>query len=183
MHTYRLSSLPARNVPFIYTAMALENANSFETLNHTVAETLRSTRNLNSFNLKKKWSCWTYRRHSPWIRNPLNFVNNFLMWIEIACWNERQEWPKEILMETNAIADDIIATREKINHHGKRADHNCKRHVATFKKKRWRHKRNQLMLLPCAMRILRLSYHGLRRQRQSFNADFKTDFLITPLVK
>ena len=72
------------------------------------------------------------------------------------------------------IADDIIRNKEKINHHGKRADAIVKgmlQHSRTSSGKKELTDINAL-----CDEYLRLSYHGLRAKDKSFNAKFETNF-------
>jgi signal transduction histidine kinase len=68
------------------------------------------------------------------IQNPLNFVNNFSEVSNELIVEVEEEEPKkgnpadEIKFRDSS---DIKQNLEKINHHGKRAEH-CKRDVATF---------------------------------------------------
>ncbi|MEP6684934.1 MAG: ATP-binding protein [Parafilimonas sp.] len=108
------------------------------------------------------------------IQNPLNFVNNF------------SEVNKEMLVELNdeiekgnfddakAIAKDVIANEEKINHHGKRADAIVKGMLQHSRKNSGQKEPTDINAL--CDEYLRLSYHGLRAKDKNFNADFKIDF-------
>ena len=68
------------------------------------------------------------------IQNPLNFVNNFSEVNSELIKELKDEVIKGNMDEVSAIADDIDSNSEKINHHGKRAERYCKRHVAAFTK-------------------------------------------------
>ena len=108
------------------------------------------------------------------IQNPLNFVNNFSEVNKELIAEMKTEIKKGNIDEVNAIADDIEANEEKINHHGKRAD--------AIVKGMLQHSRNNSGIKEptdinaLADEYLRLSYHGLRGKDKSFNATMKTDF-------
>lgn len=108
------------------------------------------------------------------IQNPLNFVNNFSeVNIELIA-EMKEEIGKGNLEEVKAIAEDISANEQKINHHGKRAD--------AIVKGMLQHSRSSTGVKEpadfnaLANEYLRLSYHGLRAKDKSFNATLKTDF-------
>src|SRR5439155_8038877 len=94
------------------------------------------------------------------IQNPLNFVNNF------------SEVNKEMLVELNdeiekgnyddakAIAKDVIANEEKINHHGKRAGDIVKGMLQHSRTSTGNKEPTDINAL--CDEYLRLSYHGLR---------------------
>ncbi|MGK2862643.1 MAG: ATP-binding protein [Chitinophagaceae bacterium] len=108
------------------------------------------------------------------IQNPLNFVNNFS---EVN--KELIEELKEEVMAGNnneviAIANDISANEEKINHHGKRADAIVKGMLQHSKTSSGKKEPTDINAL--ADEFLRLAYHGLRAKDKSFNATLKTDF-------
>ena len=108
------------------------------------------------------------------IQNPLNFVNNFSEVNTELIDELNQEVDKGNLEEVKAIAKDIRANEEKINHHGKRAD--------AIVKGMLQHSRSTSGVKePTDINALcdeyfRLSYHGLRAKDKSFNATMKTDF-------
>ncbi|MBC7534858.1 MAG: GHKL domain-containing protein [Ferruginibacter sp.] len=108
------------------------------------------------------------------IQNPLNFVNNFS---EVS--NELINEMKEELVNGNkedafAIADDIKQNLEKINHHGKRADAIVKGMLQHSRANAGKKELTDINAL--ADEYLRLSYHGLRANDKSFNANFTTNF-------
>jgi two-component system, NtrC family, sensor kinase len=108
------------------------------------------------------------------IQNPLNFVNNFSEVNKELIIELKEEIKKGNIQEVNAIAGDIEANEEKINHHGKRAD--------AIVKGMLQHSRSSIGakeltdINALADEYLRLSYHGLRAKDNSFNATMKTDF-------
>jgi len=108
------------------------------------------------------------------IQNPLNFVNNFS---EVNA--ELVEEMKTALAagdkeEAIAIANDIAANEQKINHHGKRAD--------AIVKGMLQHSRTSSAIKePADINALadeyfRLAYHGLRAKDKTFNATLKSNF-------
>jgi signal transduction histidine kinase len=108
------------------------------------------------------------------IQNPLNFVNNFSEVNKDLLIELKDEIKKGNIDEVNALADDIIANEEKINHHGKRADAIVKgmlQHSSSGSGKKEPTDINAL-----CDEYLRLSYYGLRAKDKSFNATMKTDF-------
>src|SRR5438034_4103436 len=73
-----------------------------------------------------------------------------------------------------AIANDIKANEEKINHHGKRADAIVKGMLQHSRRSSGIKEPTDINAL--ADEYLRLAYHGLRAKDKSFNATTKTDF-------
>ena len=108
------------------------------------------------------------------IQNPLNFVNNFSEINTELIEEMKTEMRAGNNEEAIAIADDIKANEEKINHHGKRADAIVKgmlQHSGSGSGVKEPTDINKL-----TDEYLRLSYHGLRAKDKSFNATIKTDF-------
>jgi signal transduction histidine kinase/ligand-binding sensor domain-containing protein len=108
------------------------------------------------------------------IQNPLNFVNNFsdlnAELLEEMKTKIKEGNPDEAI----AIADDVIANEQKINHHGNRADAIVKgmlQHSGTSAGQKELTDINAL-----AEEYLRLSYQGLRAKDKSFNAVLQTYF-------
>ena len=108
------------------------------------------------------------------IQNPLNFVNNFSEVNGELIKELKREANTGNMEEVNAIADDIEANSQKINHHGKRADAIVKgmlQHSRTDSGIREPSDINRL-----ADEYLRLAYQGFRARDKSFNATFSTEF-------
>ena len=106
------------------------------------------------------------------IQNPLNFVNNFSEVNKEMLVELDEELVKGDIAEARAIAADIKANEEKINHHGKRADSIVKsmlEHSRSTSRQKELTNINQL-----ADEYMRLSYHGLRAKDKSFNVELLT---------
>lgn len=108
------------------------------------------------------------------IQNPLNFVNNFSEVNSELIAELKDEIVKENFEEVIAIADDIEANEQKINHHGKRADEIVKGMLLHSRSSSGIKEPANINSL--ADEYLRLAYHGLRAKDKSFNATMKTDF-------
>ncbi len=108
------------------------------------------------------------------IQNPLNFVNNFSEVNKELLVEMKDEIKKGNIDEVNALADDVIANEEKINHHGKRADAIVKGMLQHSRSSSATKEPTDINKL--ADEYLRLAYHGLRAKDKSFNATLKTDF-------
>jgi C4-dicarboxylate-specific signal transduction histidine kinase/tetratricopeptide (TPR) repeat protein len=161
-----------RNIA-IYTAIALENAESFKKLNQTV-DSLKKTQKqlIQSEKMASLGELTAGIAHE--IQNPLNFVNNFSE-VNIELIEEMKENLKSGKTgDAFALAEDIKQNNEKITYHGKRAD--------SIVKGMLQHSRNssgQKQLTDINTLVdecLRLSYHGLRAKDKSFNVKTETDF-------
>jgi len=108
------------------------------------------------------------------IQNPLNFVNNFSEINTELIQEMQEEADKGNMEEVKAIAKDIAANEQKINHHGKRADAIVKGMLQHSRSSNGTKEPTDINAL--ADEYLRLSYHGLRAKDKSFNATLKTDF-------
>jgi two-component system, NtrC family, sensor kinase len=108
------------------------------------------------------------------IQNPLNFVNNFSEVNKELIGELKEEIKKGNIEEVNAIADDIEANEEKINHHGKRADAIVKGMLQHSQSSSGIKEPTNINAL--ADEYLRLAYHGLRAKDKYFNATLKTAF-------
>ena len=161
-----------RNIA-IYTAIALENAESFEMLSQTVV-TLRATQAqlIQSEKMASLGELTAGIAHE--IQNPLNFVNNFSEVNKELLMEMKDEMNKGNMDDANSIANDVIANEEKINHHGKRADAIVKGMLQHSRSSSATKEPTDINKL--ADEYLRLAYHGLRAKDKSFNATMKTDF-------
>lgn len=173
-HVYMLRSIA------LYTAIALENAESFNQLNSAL-DTLQETQAqlIQSEKMASLGELTAGIAHE--IQNPLNFVNNFAE-VSVELLDEIQESrnksqeartkTEEDEMELE-ILEDIKQNLEKIRHHGKRADSIVKGMLEHSRKQSGEKVPTDINAL--ADEYLRLSYHGMRAKDKSFNADFKMD--------
>ena len=165
-----------RNIA-IYTAIALENAESYEELNHTV-ERLKSTQAqlIQSEKMASLGELTAGIAHE--IQNPLNFVNNFSE-INYELIEELKTERTKLNGERNpAVEDEILSDIQqnlvKISTHGKRADSIVKgmlQHSQTNTGSK-----ELIDINALTDEYLRLAYHGLRAKDKSFNAITKTEF-------
>lgn len=156
-----------------YTAIAIENAESFETLNETVS-TLRATQSqlIQSEKMASLGELTAGIAHE--IQNPLNFVNNFSEINKDLISELVEEVDKENYEEVRLIANDIKDNEDKINHHGKRADAIVKNMLQHSRQTKGAKEPTDINAL--CDEYLRLAYHGLRAKDKSFNAEIKTEF-------
>ncbi|HMS66423.1 MAG TPA: ATP-binding protein, partial [Ignavibacteria bacterium] len=103
-----------------------------------------------------------------------NFVNNFSEVNTELIAEMKNEIDKGSLDEIKALANDIEANEQKINHHGKRADAIVKGMLQHSRASSGVKELTNINAL--ADEYLRLGYHGLRAKDKSFNATMKTDF-------
>jgi two-component system NtrC family sensor kinase len=108
------------------------------------------------------------------IQNPLNFVNNFSELNKELLTELNEEIDKGNYDDVKAIAKDIVANEDKINHHGKRADSIVKGMLQHSRSSSGQKEPTDINAL--ADEYLRLAYHGLRAKDKSFNATMVTDF-------
>lgn len=174
-HVYMLRSIA------LYTAIALENAESFNQLNSAL-DTLQETQAqlIQSEKMASLGELTAGIAHE--IQNPLNFVNNFAeVSVELVeeikdsrlkTKDTRQKTEEDELEEE--ILEDIKQNLEKIRHHGKRADSIVKGMLEHSRKQSGEKVPTDINAL--ADEYLRLAYHGMRAKDKSFNADFKMDF-------
>jgi two-component system NtrC family sensor kinase len=108
------------------------------------------------------------------IQNPLNFVNNFSDVNTELIEELKNELKEGNTEEVIAIANDIKANEEKINHHGKRADAIVKGMLQHSRSTGNTKEPTDINVL--ADEYLRLAYHGLRAKDKSFNATLKTAY-------
>ena len=161
-----------RNIA-VYTAIALDNAESFEELTHTILR-LKKTQGqlIQSEKMASLGELTAGIAHE--IQNPLNFVNNFSEVNKELIGEMKEEIEKGNYEEVKTIAKNIEANEQKINHHGKRADAIVKGMLQHSRSSNGQKEVTDINAL--CDEYLRLSYHGLRAKDKSFNATMKTDF-------
>jgi signal transduction histidine kinase len=108
------------------------------------------------------------------IQNPLNFVNNFSEVNKELLAELCVEIEKGNYEDVKAIAKDVTANEDKINHHGKRADAIVKGMLQHSRSSSGTKEPTDINAL--ADEYLRLAYHGLRAKDKSFNATMITDY-------
>jgi len=166
-----------RNIA-IYATIALENADSFEKLNHTL-NSLKNTQTqlVQAEKMASLGELTAGIAHE--IQNPLNFVNNFSE-VSVELANELSEELRQSSLNEKEkkgiekIIQDLVQNQEKINSHGKRADAIVKGMLMHSRSSTGQKEPTDINAL--ADEYLRLSYHGLRAKDKTFNAAFKTDF-------
>jgi C4-dicarboxylate-specific signal transduction histidine kinase len=156
-----------------YTAIALENAESYSKLNQSL-ENLKDTQSqlIQSEKMASLGELTAGIAHE--IQNPLNFVNNFSDVNKELLTELKEEIDKGNMEEVKSIANDVIENEEKISHHGRRADAIVKGMLQHSRKSTGQKEATDINAL--ADEYLRLSYHGLRAKDKAFNATMKTDF-------
>ena len=103
------------------------------------------------------------------IQNPLNFVNNFSEVNNELIDEMKTELEKAIYEEAKIIANDIKENREKIIHHGKRADAIVKGMLQHSRSSSGVKEPTDINAL--ADEYLRLAYHGLRAKDKNFQCN------------
>lgn len=168
-HLYML-----RNIA-IYTAIALENAESFGKLNQTIV-VLKNTQAqlIQSEKMASLGELTAGIAHE--IQNPLNFVNNFSDLNSELADEMKSELTAGNLPAAIALADSIRDNNEKITYHGKRADSIVKGMLQHS-----RHSSGEKELTDINALVdecLRLSFHGMRAKDKTFNS--KMEELLDP---
>jgi two-component system, NtrC family, sensor kinase len=108
------------------------------------------------------------------IQNPLNFVNNFSEVSSELVTEMNQELDKGDINEVKLISNDLKQNLEKITIHGKRASSIVKGMLEHSRTSTGEKELTDINAL--ADEYLRLAYHGLRANDNTFSSDFKTDF-------
>lgn len=170
---YTLHHLDILKTLASYTAAALYNAQSFETLQNTLNELKVTQQQLvQSEKMASLGELTAGIAHE--IQNPLNFVNNFSEVNTELIDEMKQEIEKGNIDDVKAIANNIKENEQKITHHGKRADAIVKGMLQHSRSSSGVKEPTDINLL--ADEYLRLAYHGLRAKDKTFNATMKTDF-------
>lgn len=160
-----------------YTAIAIENAESYETLNKTFSS-LKATQTqlIQSEKMASLGELTAGIAHE--IQNPLNFVNNFsevndelVDELKVVLSNVNGEKNKEL---ENELLTNIQVNTQKIIFHGKRADAIVKGMLQHSRSSTGAKEPTDINAL--CDEYLRLSYHGLRAKDKTFNASMKTSF-------
>ncbi len=156
-----------------YTAIALDNAESYSRLDQTLT-TLRSAQSqlIHSEKMASLGELTAGIAHE--IQNPLNFVNNFSE-INIDLIDEmNEEIDNGNLEEVKELAGDIRTNEEKIVFHGKRADGIVKSMLQHSRSSSNIQELTDLNNL--CDEYLRLAFHGMRAKDKTFNSAMETDF-------
>ena len=106
------------------------------------------------------------------IKNPLNFINNFSE-VSMELLNEMKEAKTE--EEKSKLLSDLVMNMQRINHHGKRADHIVKNmldHSRSGSGEKRMTKVNQL-----CDEYYELAYHGFRATFPDFYCELKKELV------
>ena len=110
------------------------------------------------------------------IKNPLNFVSNFAN-VSIEMADEIDDLMKKQddldLEEIRSILDDLRTSLGKIKEHGKRADNIVRSMLEHSRSKEGEWRKTNLNAL--LKQYVELSYHALRAEDNSFNAEMNED--------
>lgn len=110
------------------------------------------------------------------IKNPLNFVSNFAN-VSIEMADEIEELMKQDdkldLEEIKSILEELRTSLGKIKEHGKRADNIVRSMLEHSRSKEGEWRKTNLNAL--LKQYVDLSYHALRAEDNSFNAEMKED--------
>lgn len=157
----------------VYSAIALENAESFKKLNVTISSLKETQKQLiQSEKMASLGELTAGIAHE--IQNPLNFVNNFSELNSELISELKDEITNGNVTEAKALADSIDENEKKIIFHGRRADGIVKGMLQHSRSSNSVKEPTNINTL--ADEYLRLAYHGLRAKDKSFNASMKTEF-------
>ena len=161
-----------RNIA-VYTAIALDNAESYEELNLAMTS-LKKTQGqlIQSEKMASLGELTAGIAHE--IQNPLNFVNNFSEINAELIVEMSEGLAAGNFAEARSIAENIRENEKKILFHGKRADIIVK---GMLQHSRGSNNAKELTdINGLCDEYLRLSYHGLRARDNKFNATIESDF-------
>jgi signal transduction histidine kinase len=161
-----------RNIA-VYTTIALENADAFNTLNQTLNSLKKTqTQLIQSEKMASLGELTAGIAHE--IQNPLNFINNFSEINAELVDEMQQELKQGSIADALEISSNIKQNLEKISHHGKRADSIVKSMLQHSRKSTGQKESTDINAL--VDEFLRLSYHGLRAKDKSFNSIIESHF-------
>ena len=163
-----------------YTAIALDNADTYKKLNATLDD-LKSTQQqmVTQEKLASLGALTAGIAHE--IKNPLNFVNNFAeLAVELVDeLKEAIETQKDIIKAKELenlyeILNDLEQNAAKINEHGKRADSIIKSMLQHSRGKKGEPQETDINAM--LEEDLNLAYHGMRAQDSTFNVTIEKKF-------
>ena len=163
-----------------YTAIALDNAETYKKLNATLDD-LKSTQQkmVTQEKLASLGALTAGIAHE--IKNPLNFVNNFAeLAIELvaelkeAIETQTENLDPKELENLKDILEDLEQNANKINEHGRRADSIIKSMLQHSRGKKGELQETDINAM--LEEDLNLAYHGMRAQDASFNATIEKKF-------
>jgi signal transduction histidine kinase len=163
-----------------YTAIALDNAYAYETINKAHKELKDAqTQLIQAEKMASLGQLTAGIAHE--IKNPLNFVNNFAeLSIDLAKELKQEvDSQKELLKPGSApYIDEMLNDLEhnviKINEHGKRADSIVRGMLLHSRGKAGELQKTDINAL--LQEYINLAYHGFRAQDSSFNVKLETQF-------
>jgi signal transduction histidine kinase len=161
-----------RNIA-VYTAIALENAEAFNSLNQTLTSLKKTqTQLIQAEKMASLGELTAGIAHE--IQNPLNFVNNFSEVSSEITDEITEAIDQNNTGEAKGLSLLLKENLQKISYHGKRADSIVKNMLQHSRKSTGRREPTDINAL--VDEYLRLSYHGLRAKDKAFNAILETHF-------
>jgi len=163
-----------------YTAIALDNAETYKELNATLDD-LKSTQQqmVTQEKLASLGALTAGIAHE--IKNPLNFVNNFAeLAVELvdelkeSIETQKENLDTKELEKLHEILNDLEQNAKKINEHGKRADSIIKSMLQHSRGKKGEPQETDINAM--IEEDLNLAYHGMRAQDASFNVTIEKSF-------